>query len=106
MSLVTALGMSLSACAGSDKIATFLGGACKALPQAEYQIKGKTRYDQVWIDQTIESEVAGCQWDRPKPRPASWDATVVVPPTPTTPPIVTVKKPSWLDKLKRTPVTQ
>jgi len=73
------------------------------LPQAEYQIKGKTRYDQTWIDKTIESEVAGCQWDRPKARPASWDATVVVPPTAVTPAVVTVKGPSWLSKLKRMP---
>jgi hypothetical protein len=95
--------MLLAGCAEPNKLLTF-GGVCQALPQAEYQIKGKTRYDQIWIDKTIESEVTGCQWDRPKPRPAKWDVAVVVPPTVTTPPVVTVSKPSWIQKLKHQPL--
>lgn len=103
VALAIGSGTLLAGCAGPGKLQTFVGGTCQALPQAEYQIKGKTRYDQVWIDKTIEGEVAGCQWERPKARPASWDATVVVPPTVTTPAVVTVKGPSWLQKLKRSP---
>jgi hypothetical protein len=87
----------LTGCA-TNKLQTFVGGSCKAFPRPDYQVKGRTKYDQTWVDKVTEAGVAGCQWERPKPRPASWDATVVVPSTITTPEVVTVKKPGFISR--------
>jgi hypothetical protein len=96
----------LTGCA-TDNVGTLDAGA--ALPRAQYQILGKTKYDQAWVDKTIEGEVAGFHFARPQKRPPSMDtATVVVTPakagplpviTPSTPAVVTVK-PSWRDRIK------
>lgn len=40
-----------------------------------YAVRGAKKYDQAWIDETIESGVGGCNWQRPKPRPAALDAS-------------------------------
>ena len=95
--------MMLAGCA-SNNFAT-LKGAGDAFPRAQYQILGKTRYDQIWISKTIEAEVVGFGFKRPAKRPLSLDAhAVVVTPAepatilqPATPPIVTVvpKKKHW-----------
>ena len=63
------------------------------------------KYDQIWIDKTIEGEVAGVHFARPAKRPPSLGAAaVVVTPavagpvplvTPSTPSVVTVQKPRW-----------
>ena len=100
----TALGTLLAGCA-TDNVGTLDAGA--ALPHAQYQILGRTKYDQTWIDKTIEGEVAGFHFARPLKRPPSLGtAQVVVTPakaapvpiiTPSTPATVTVK-PSWRDK--------
>lgn len=104
------LGTLLVGCASSN-VGTLDAGA--ALPRATYQVLGKTRYDQTWIDKTIEGEVAGFGFKRPLRRPASFNAnpashTVVVKPAskpailaPTTPATVTVvpKKKHWWQKL-------
>lgn len=50
-----------------------VGGECKAIPVAQYQIIGKTPFDQDYIDQVIESGVAACGWPRPAERPKNWD---------------------------------
>ena len=74
--LVAGLGILLSACASSKPFAT-VDGFCAALEQGgakpTNQILGRTSYDQPWIDETTEGLVAGCQWQRPAPRPAAWD---------------------------------
>lgn len=99
------LALVLSSCAPST-FATF-SGAKEALPQAQYQVLGQTRYDQKWIDETIEAEIAGFGMKRPERRPASLaarpvvastKATVIVKPPvrpatplqPVKPPVVTV----------------
>jgi hypothetical protein len=88
-------------------------GAGDAFPRANYQILGKTRFDQVWISKTIEAEVVGFGFKRPLARPASFDAkpashTVVVIPAqpativaPSTPQVITIvpKKKHWWQKL-------
>lgn len=63
-------------CAGA-KFATYQGAA-PSLPQAQYQVLGQTRYDQVWIDKTIEAEVAGFGMKRPQKRPTSLTAKPVM----------------------------
>ena len=108
-----AIGTLLAGCA-TDNVGTIDAGA--ALPRANYQVLGKTKYDQTWIDKTIEGEVAGFGFSRPLKRPASLDAapaahTVVVTPskstgilTPTTPAVVTVvPKKHWWDRFKKAP---
>ena len=105
--LSVALGTLLQGCA-TDNVGTLDAGA--ALPRAQYQILGKTKYDQAWVDKTIEGEVAGFHFARPLKRPASLDAAkvVVMPAKPgvlpivtqTIPAVVTVaKKPSLLRRL-------
>jgi hypothetical protein len=49
-------------------------GACAGFEPAEYAVRGATRFDQSWIDKRIEADVAGCGFERPKPRPPEWDA--------------------------------
>jgi hypothetical protein len=78
-------GTLLQGCA-DGKFQTFTA-AGENFPKAEYAVRGKTRYDQVWVDKTIEAEVAGFGFPRPKPRPASLDTqpakhSVVVRPAP------------------------
>lgn len=51
------------------------GGECRIFERPEYAVRGKTRYDQDWVDGNIEAGVGGCGWRRPKTRPASFDAT-------------------------------
>jgi hypothetical protein len=64
----------LAGCAGLNPPASVSEGVCNIVPRAEYEILGKTRNDQRWIDDTIEGEVGGCNFPRPAPRLASWDA--------------------------------
>jgi hypothetical protein len=105
----TALGMSLAGCA-TNSPGTLDAGA--ALPRATYQVLGKTRYDQLWIDKTIEGEVAGFGFSRPLRRPAGFDvapashivvitpatpATINVPAQPTT--VTVVPKPTWRQRI-------
>lgn len=82
--LLAASGTPLAGCA-NNQFATY-DGAGAAFPKAEFVVKGKTRYDQTWIDKTIEAEVAGFGFPRPKPRPAYLDA-------PAAKPVVVVKPP-------------
>lgn len=86
--LVVLLGISLVGCVSNPKVASLKDGACKAFDRPSTVIKGKTFRDQDWIDDQVEAGVGACQWQRPAPRPASWDAvtvagkTVPVPPPP------------------------
>ena len=94
-----ALGIPLLGCAANN-VGSLDAGA--ALPRATYQVLGKTKYDQTWIDKTIEGEVKGFGFERPLKRPASFDAApaqhkvIVTPATkpnllsPTQPAVITV----------------
>jgi hypothetical protein len=66
----------IAGCAGGRLPASVSKGTCKIIPQAEYEILGQTRHDQRWIDETIEGEIGGCGFKRPKPRPTSWDVVI------------------------------
>jgi hypothetical protein len=55
---------------------------CDAFERPQYQIAGKTPYDQEWADKTTEAGVAGCKWERPEARPAALDAPAAAPPKP------------------------
>lgn len=91
--IAAALGIPLAGCA-SSQFAT-LKTAGQDFPQAEFQVLGKTKYDQIWIDKTIEAEVAGFGFKRPARRPPGLDsATIVVQP-------VSVEKPSLITAIKK-----
>lgn len=82
VTLSMAIGTLLAGCA-TDNIGTQDAGA--ALPRAQYQVLGLTKYDQAWIDKTIEGEVAGFHFARPAKRPASLSAPARVKVPPRTP---------------------
>ena len=107
--LLAGIGIAFGGCAANGQFATF-GGASPSLPRAEYAVKGKTAYDQDWIDRTIEAEVAGFGIARPAARPASLDAkpaikakraVVALPaaPAPVDTAIDAPPKAKWIDKL-------
>jgi hypothetical protein len=102
--LAVGLGTLLAGCA-STKFATLSDGACKAFPRPEYQVKGATRYDQKWVDETTEAGVAGCGWNRPAHRPTYLNpmpvkAPIAAPaPWPDAVPMP-AKKPSFFNRLR------
>jgi hypothetical protein len=51
-----------------------VAGSCGVFERPPYAVRGKTAYDQNVADNFVESGVAGCNWKRPSPRPASLDA--------------------------------
>lgn len=53
--------------------ASVLGGECKIFEAPRYVVLGKRAYDQNWINDQVEAGVGGCNWQRPKARPASID---------------------------------
>lgn len=71
MSVIVAagLGIPLAGCANNGFVT--LQAAGSSFPQAQYQVLGQTKYDQTWIDKTIEAEVVGFNFPRPAKRPAS-----------------------------------
>lgn len=60
--------MSLAGCATFNQ-ALSIKGACDSFQAPKFAVKGKTRPDQLWVDDTTESGIAACKWQRPKPRP-------------------------------------
>ncbi len=50
------------------------GGESKVFERPPYAVRGKTPYDQNWVDRQIEGGVAAFGWDRPAPRPPELDA--------------------------------
>jgi hypothetical protein len=73
LAMLTLTALIVTGCAGSNLPASVSGGECRVFVAAAHEMIGKTRYDQEWIDQTIESGVAACGWPRPKARPKNWD---------------------------------
>ena len=86
--IVASLGISLPGCVSNDTIRS-LDGAKEAFEAPPYVVKGKTSYDQRWIDGQVEAGVAALGWSRPKPRPVELDAV----PLPTKAPVK--KTPFW-----------
>jgi len=70
---VAACGISIAACAPNPKTFATVAAFCEALPEQKTAIAGKTVFDQPWIDDTSEAVIAGCNRERPAPRPAHWD---------------------------------
>jgi len=67
----------LGGCA-NPTIGSVAGGECKLTHTPAYAVRGKTEYDQEWVDDTTEALVRGCKQPRPKARPVSLDAPKVV----------------------------
>lgn len=92
---VLTLGTLLAACASSGKVGSLAGGECRLVRTPDYAVKGRTTYDQNWIDDTTERLVGGCGQARPKARPVGWDvAPAVHKPAPANPP-----KKNWRERI-------
>lgn len=72
--LILALAFPLSGCLTSNGPASISGGECKVFLSPQYAVKGKTSYDQGYIDDVVESGVSACGWPRPAVRPKEFDA--------------------------------
>jgi hypothetical protein len=99
VSMLAAAGISLAACVTDAEKVRSLDGAAAAFDAPPYAVKGKTSYDQRWIDGQVEAGVAAFGWPRPAPRPAELDVPRVkampVKASPAPP-----KKKSLLDRLR------
>jgi hypothetical protein len=74
------------------------GGECRIFDAPQYAVRGKTGYDQDWIDGNVEAGVGGCGWKRPAARPPELDARpkAATPVSHSKP----KKKPSFLARVK------
>ncbi len=70
--LVPLLALPLAGCQGDKPVAS-IGGECKLAHTPSYAVKGRTTFDQGWIDDTTEALVRGCKQPRPQTRPAELD---------------------------------
>jgi hypothetical protein len=70
---VVLLAACLAGCA-KDLGGSVAGGECKVFERPPYAVQGARRYDQDWIDSTVEGGVGACRWPRPAPRPPEIDA--------------------------------
>ena len=104
LALLIGLASSLAAC-GTRPLGSVVGAECQLNHTPQYVVKGKTNYDQNWIDETVEGMVSGCGQPRPQRRPASLDAPVkrVVSPLadPNSPPVFVSapKKERWYKRI-------
>lgn len=74
LAILLALLPLLGGCVTTGSIGSILGGECQLMHTPDFAVRGKTTYDQVWINKTTEAMVKGCKQPRPKARPASLDA--------------------------------
>jgi hypothetical protein len=65
IAILVAAAFALAACA-TPRPASVVGGECRVFEQPNHPVKGKTKRDQAWIDDTVESGIAACGWNRPK----------------------------------------
>lgn len=88
--------MLATGCAGTKLPASVSGGIDQIFPAPPHEIRGATKVDQDWIDETIAAGQTCCHWEI-EPRPAELDrpAKVVVAPAPVQ------KKPSLWRRLIR-----
>jgi hypothetical protein len=91
------LTVALAGCAGTSLPASVTGGECKVFPRPEYAVRGKTLYDQNWVDDTVESGVGACQWQRPAARPPALDGPEALRPR-AAPAAVPLKKASLMSR--------
>jgi len=63
----------LAACASQAGSIVGTIDSTKTISTPKYAVKGRTPYDQKWINVTTEALVDGFGQPRPKPRPASLD---------------------------------
>lgn len=90
--LAISLGLLLGGCPGQEPPASTLGGECKLVETPKYAVRGKTGYDQAWVNRTTEALVVGCGQPRPAARPPEFDTPgKLVAPKP-------AKKPWWQKK--------
>lgn len=73
-SLVVASLLVLTACSTPQAVGSLTKGECQIAHTPEYAVKGRTGYDQAWINRTTEALVDGCRQPRPKARPPELDA--------------------------------
>lgn len=73
-SFVIASLLMLAACSTPQTVGSIAKGECQITHAPEYAVKGRTGYDQAWINRTTEALVDGCQQPRPKARPPKLDA--------------------------------
>lgn len=92
LALLLLLAPLLGACASKPLGGSIAGSICKGIiERPEYAVKGATRYDQDWIDPTIESAGGACHWAPPAPRPPELDAQ----PAPKVSPMPAKKRGAW-----------
>ncbi len=95
------LGTLLAGCATNKaSVGSTRGGECRIVHTPKYAVKGRTSYDQNWVDDTTERLVGGCDQPRPAARPPELDRVarrpvVVAPPAA---PVVPKKK-TWRERL-------
>jgi hypothetical protein len=94
----------LLACASLGGCAPHLGGSvsggeCKIMERPLYAVQGQQRYDQDWIDSTIEGGVGACGWKRPAPRPPELDAAPALPAKP--PAVRPSRKPGLVKRIEQ-----
>ncbi len=70
--MLIALAFTIAGC-GHKGLTSIDGGESKVFEAPPYAVRGKTGYDQNWIDSQIEGGVAAFGWPRPKPRPPELD---------------------------------
>ena len=68
------LTVALAGCAGTKLPASVAGGECRIFEAPPYEVRGKTTYDQDYIDGNVEAGIGGCGWKRPAARPPGLDA--------------------------------
>jgi hypothetical protein len=83
--------MLTAGCAGTRLPASVSGGIDQVFPAPPHEIRGLTRADQAWIDETIAAGASCCGWVV-KPRPQSLDRKIAVSPLVAAPP---PKKRRW-----------
>ena len=59
------VGAAILAGCGTSRPAS-VKGECRVFERPTWPVKGQSARDQDWIDETIESGVAGCGWPRPR----------------------------------------
>lgn len=90
--LVLAL-LFLTSCASQQQsIGSIMSGECRLVNTPSYAVRGRTNYDQAWVNKTTEALVDGCNQSRPKARPASFDAPAPKKAVTATKPLAPVKK--------------
>lgn len=77
-SIIALAGIAFLAGCAKSPVGSVAGGECKIVSTPAFAVKGKTTYDQEWVDDTTEAIVRGCAQPRPKARPAELDATHTV----------------------------